>query len=77
MSVQFESILLQVDRMIKVNLGLKPAMLAYILSARDLNLLGRILIGIYATCTHRRWTHWEILSAICLTLFPLCYSIIK
>lgn len=52
-SVQFESNLLQVEQMIKVNLDLYPARLAYILSARELNLLGHILIGIYATCTHR------------------------
>lgn len=39
--------------MIKFNLDPEPARLAYFLSARDANLLGHILIGIYATCTHR------------------------
>lgn len=52
-SVQFDNNLLQVQRMIKFNLDPESARLAYILSARDLNLLGHILIGIYATCTHR------------------------
>ena len=52
-SVQFESNLLQVQQMIKFNLDPEPAGLAYFLSARDVNLLGHILIGIYATCTHR------------------------
>lgn len=44
---------LQVQQMIKFNLDPEPARLAYFLSARDVNLLGHILIGIYATCTHR------------------------
>lgn len=61
--------------MVKFNLDPEPARLACFLSARDVNLLGHILIGIYATCTHRCWAHWEILRTICSSSFALCDKI--
>jgi len=46
---QSESNLMQVQQMVNFNLDPEPARLACFLSARDVNLLGHILIGIYAT----------------------------